>query len=161
MLLDELEELGDLVVATDEARGLCRKVAWHDVNRLQRREVDAQALGADLIDRQRFGEVPESTSAEVDQIDHFEELVGGFGNENLAAVGSRHDPCGSVQRRVEVVAPLRHHLARRKAHPNRQLEQPLRVDGRLDGIARVNECCTDSVAGVLEQPPTPRLDRGS
>src|SRR5271155_1083552 len=70
-----------------------------------------------------------------------------------------HHPCGPVEHRTEVVGPPQLGFAGRDAHPNRQLQRPLRGHRGTPRGARRGERGAHAVAGVLEQPAAVRLDR--
>ncbi len=70
-----------------------------------------------------------------------------------------HHPRSAVECDAEVVPVPQFGLARRQAHPHREFQCTLRSHRGTDSRPRRGEGCAHTVAGVLEQPATVRLDR--
>ena len=75
------------------------------------------------------------------------------GEQDLTAMPGSHHPRGTVQHRTEVVPVPQFGLAGRQPHPHRQLQRPLRVHRGIHRRPRRGERRAHPVAGVLEQKP--------
>jgi len=74
-------------------------------------------------------------------------------------VPRRHYPRSAVKHRSEVVPVAQFSFAGGQSHPHRQLQRPLRGNGRVDRRLRRAERGDYSIASVAEQEPVMRLDR--
>ena len=97
--------------------------------------------------------------SQIKQVNAAEQRRRRIGQQDLTAVTGRHHPCRTIERRTEIVAASQLCFAGRDAHPDRQLECPLRGYRRIDRSPRRRERGAHTVAGVLEQPAAVRLDR--
>ena len=68
---------------------------------------------SELVEGDRGGEVLEAVLAEVLQLDRagLEQRDGGGGEDDLAAVGGAHDPCGAVDVEADVLGRVERGLA--------------------------------------------------
>jgi hypothetical protein len=77
----------------------------------------------------------------------------------LTAVTGGHHPRGAIQYRTEVVRPPQLGFAGGDAHPDRQLQRPLRSHRSVDRTRWRGERGAHPITGVLEHEAAVRLDR--
>ena len=141
---------------THKTGALDGQVPRHRVQGPQGRELDSQALGADLEDPVHPREVAQGMPAQIDQNDVVgHQLRRGRRDQDLAAVPGRHHPGRPVQRRTEVVLSPQLGRAGPDPHPRRQPQPALPLDRRQHGLRSRRERRAHPVPSVLEHP-TPR-----
>ena len=134
-------DVGQLVLAPDEAAQLVGQVRQVGVDRTKRRVHRRRARDLDLEEVHRALEVAQAVLAEVDEVEVVaHELLDDARAHHLPAVADRHHAGGAVHLGAEPVAVAFGGLAGVHAHPHAQLDavRPLGV-----GDAR---CCPSSAA---------------
>ena len=131
------------------------------VQRAQRRKFTPQPGSANLKNANRGRQIPQPPPSQIQQINSAEQTRGRLGQQDLAAVAGRHHPRGPIQHRTEVVRLPELRLAGGQSHPDRQLKLLLRGKRGVDGRSSRGECCTNTIAGVLERPAPMRFDRAA
>ena len=108
---DELTQLLDLSLATEERRRLSRKVRRPVVERSKRRKLREQAVDDQLVETLRLAEILEAMQAQVGEREArpaaVEELARRLRDEHLAAVRRRTDPRAAVDPEANVPAVAR------------------------------------------------------
>ena len=109
-------QLPHLTTTAHEARQHGRQVPERPVEGTHRREPVRQVTVGHLPQRDRLGHVPQPVRPEAAEADALGDPVPGklhrhVSAQDLASPTGRHDPCGPVQRRTEVVTPGLHRLA--------------------------------------------------
>ena len=170
--LDERRHLGELLVASDEARQLDRQVRTARAQRPKRREVSFEVADDDLVDLLRPVDVAKPVRAEVLELDRLREPVAGEhgrdrGADDLAAVGDGEDPRHPIEGGTEVVPVARLGGARVERHPDPQraglvpgriAQRALGGDRRVDGRDGVGEDREHPVAGRLDHAAAMPVD---
>ena len=109
-LLDLGEELGELLLAAEEGARGAGQVRVRD--RLQRGE----ALFSQLVDGDRLGDVLEAVLAQIGEDEAGDGVAGGAGQDDLAAVAARGDPCCEVELSAHVARLGQEDRPRVQAH---------------------------------------------
>ena len=163
--LHQLGQLGELVVAADQAGQLQRQVGRYHIGGTRRREVAV----ADLEDLLCCGHIGQAVQPEAGHRGGgIEQRRRGRRAQDLAAVGDGHEPGGTVERRAEVVPVALFGLPGVDPDPHRD-GRPLRPqldgqgalsgDGGRDGVAGTGELGGQTVAAGGEHVPAVAVDR--
>jgi hypothetical protein len=169
-----------LVLSANKGIGLDGEVGRVEPEARERREAVAQARGEGLVDALRLEQVAQPVLAEVAERDAggevvVDQLAGGLGEEDLAAVAGREQAGEPVEAGGEVVAGDRGGDAgmegeadpeRARSAPGLGGQRPLGGDGGGEGVGGRGEGGLDRVADGLEavsrggRRPRPRGGRG-
>ena len=119
----ELGDFADEFFPSDHGAELLRQVSGERVDTAQDREVRPQALGEDLEHRHPAAQTAQPVFTERPEPDAIaQQHLGRVGHEYLAAVGDRHQACGSVDLAAEVVPVTFDRLAGVQAHAHREVD---------------------------------------
>ena len=165
----EFGDIGKQLIATDEGAELLRQVAGERPQAAQRWELRGEPIGDDLMHGHPPTETAEAMLAERPQRQPVpQQDLGGVRDDDLPAVGGRHQPRGAVHLRAEVVAISPGRLAGVQPDPNaegdgvRTGEQLLLdLDGSLGSVGCRRERGTEAVAAGGEHVAAVLLDRAA
>ena len=151
-------QLNDGHLAPNEARGGGPQVTRCGIERLERRELDAQAGSSDLKQLHWSWDVTESARPQRGQVRAAEQACGGAVEHDLAAVARGHHPRGAVENRAEVVPAAQFGFAGGDSHPHRQFECQLRCDRSIDSRTGRSKYGAHAVTCVVEHSSVVRVD---
>ncbi len=163
----ELDDFGELERPADERGRRDGHVPAARVDRAQRGERDARAVGPDLEDVLDPGEVGQPVLTEIDELGVVEQRRGGRTHEDLTTVARGHDARRPVRHRTRIHAVAFGGLTRVDAHAHRERhrlgpllrpETGLDLDRAVDRVARVGERDRAPRAGGGEHVPVARAD---
>ncbi|HLW12350.1 MAG TPA: hypothetical protein VKU81_06600 [Casimicrobiaceae bacterium] len=168
----QFPDLVQLTLAADERRHLLRQVVRYCFERAQRGKVFAQRRMHHLIDPFRPREVAQAHGTKVAQRHagrqpRFDQIGDGLRHQHLSAIGGAHDARGTVDGAAEevVVAALDDAGVQSATDMQRDGVFALRLADRLlqryrgaDRIEGIAECCVESIAGRLDDEPSPGFD---
>jgi hypothetical protein len=87
---------------------------------------------SDLEHLNRGREIPQPPRSQIDEINAAEQNRRRLGQQDLTAVPGGHHPRGAIEHHTEVVGPAQLGFAGCDAHPDGQLEFPLRGHGGIN-----------------------------
>ena len=115
----ELGDLGDQILAADEGAQLLREVAREAVHAPEHGELRPESVGDDLVHRHPPTQAAEPMLTQRPQRHPVpQQHLGRVGDDHLAAVRERHQPCGAVHVGAEVVPVAFDRLAGVQTHPD-------------------------------------------
>ena len=161
MSLDRRVHLVEFGLASDRTGGRGAQISRTRIQRPQWWKVGAQALRVDLENLDPGVEVPQPARPQIDQINPAEQTRCRFGPEDLAAVSGGHHPrrTNRGQHRSNRPRATRpHHESPETPSAPAARTPPLCSHGGIHRCFRRGEGRAHTIAGVLEQPASVRLN---